>query len=354
VDVSRAGSTTTISTVGGSRFGFDTVVGGTRSSVAGGGVSSQLQPTERGGYSGNTGSAKGGVPTTGGTASGGSFASSVAGRTAQNGGSSGAVAATTAGGTGVAGSAAKPSCSGSGWNLVWSDEFNAETGMGVDANNWTFDLGSENNGWGNNELEYYTSAPKNVSMDGAGNLVITAIKEAQGGKQYTSARIKTQGLKTWRYGRIESRMQLPKGQGIWPAFWMLGADIASNAWPNCGEIDIMENVGKEPNVVHGSLHGPGYSGGNALTGQVSLNEPVGNAFHLFAVEWDATSIRWFVDDTLYSTKKNTDVPSGATWVYTHEFFIILNVAVGGTWPGAPDDKIFPQKLSVDYVRVCQK
>lgn len=329
---------------GGAATGGTTAAGGTSkggnatSGAANGGSSSKGGTANVAG-----GSGKGGAATTGGTSPGGA---------AGKGGNA------TTGGTstgGVAGGGTAPNCSGTGWNLVWSDEFDGALGSAVDTTKWTFDLGSQNGGWGNNELEYYTNTTNNVAMDGTGNLVITARKESMGGMAYTSARLKTQGLHSWQYGRIEGRMKIPVGQGIWPAFWMLGNDITTNTWPACGEIDIMENVGKEPNIVHGSLHGPGYSGGNPLTGTTTLTAAVGSAFHLFAIEWDATSIRWYVDNTLYSTKTTSNVPSGGTWVYTHPFFIILNVAVGGTWPGSPDSTtVFPQQMLVDYIRVCQK
>lgn len=192
-------------------------------------------------------------------------------------------------------------------------------------------------------------------MDGTGHLVITAKQESMGGMNYTSARIKTQGLASFTYGRIEASIKIPEGQGMWPAFWLLGNDIATNPWPACGEIDVMENIGKEPNIVHGSMHGPGYSGGAGPTAQISLSSPVGDAFHVFAIEWEQNVIRWYVDNTLYSTKTNADIPSGDTWVYAHPFFILLNVAVGGTWPGNPDSTtVFPQQMLVDYVRVCQR
>ncbi len=293
--------------------------------VAAVGCNSTETPSEATGGQTSGGASTGGVATTGGKPTGGS-----------------------------GGAAAAPGCAGTGWKLVWSDEFNEAAGTGVDASSWTFDLGNQNGGWGNNELEYYTNSTNNVATDGNGNLVITARKEAMGGMNYTSARIKTQGLRSWTYGRIEARMKIPQGQGIWPAFWMLGTDIATKSWPNCGEIDVMENIGKEPSIVHGSAHGPGYSGGNPLTGSITLAEPVASAFHLFAVEWEQNTLRWYVDDRLYSTKTPSDLPSGSTWVYSHPFFIIVNVAVGGNWPGSPDDSIFPQRLLVDYIRVCQR
>src|SRR5262249_1185404 len=146
-------------------------------------------------------------------------------------------------------------------------------------------------------------------------------------------------------------------QGIWPAFWMLGNNISSVSWPKCGEIDIMENIGKEPSIVHGSLHGPGYSGGNPLGAAYTLQggAQFKDDFHVFAVEWEGEVIRFYVDGNLYETRTDKDVPQGATWVYDHPFFLLLNLAVGGQWPGAPNDSTtFPQKLTVDYVRVYER
>ena len=278
------------------------------------------------------------------------------GGAASNGGSAGVHAGGAAGNAaaGAAGTSATGCTSSTaGYKLVWSDEFTGPAGTAVDSSKWTFDVGGT--GWGNDELEYYTSGTNNAALDGAGNLVITAKQEAMGGKNYTSARIKTQGHKTFSYGRIEARMKIPEGQGLWPAFWLLGDDITSNSWPACGEIDVMENIGKEPNIIHATIHGPGYSAGAGPTKQYMLPAPVASAFHVFAIEWELNTIRWYVDDTLYSTKTPSDIPSGATWVYAHPFFIIMNLAVGGGWPGNPDGTTtFPQQLQVDYVRVCQK
>jgi len=311
----------------------------------------------------NGGAAQGGA-TNGGAAggpeghagSGAGHAGGSGGGAVSNGGSAGVHAGGAAGNAtaGAAGTSATGCTSSTaGYKLVWSDEFTGPAGTAVDSLKWTFDVGGT--GWGNDELEYYTSGTNNAALDGAGNLVITAKKEAMGGKNYTSARLKTQGLKTFTYGRVEARMKIPEGQGLWPAFWLLGDDIASNSWPACGEIDVMENIGKEPNIIHATIHGPGYSAGAGPTKQYMLPAPVASAFHVFAIEWELNTIRWYVDDTLYSTKTPSDIPSGATWVYAHPFFIIMNLAVGGGWPGNPDGTTtFPQQLQVDYVRVCQK
>jgi beta-glucanase (GH16 family) len=169
--------------------------------------------------------------------------------------------------------------------------------------------------------------------------------------------LKTQGKFTQAFGRFEARIKIPTGQGVWPAFWMLGEDITTNVWPNCGEIDIMENAGKEPTVNHGSLHGPGYSGGSPLTGTYTLmgGKKLADDFHVYRVEWETNVIRFYVDDTNYETRKNTDAPSGAKWVYDHPFFMILNIAIGGAFGGAPDSTtMLPQTMTVDYVRVYAK
>jgi beta-glucanase (GH16 family) len=219
-------------------------------------------------------------------------------------------------------------------------------------------------GWGNQELEYYTDATQNAVVQG-GNLVITATTAgasahtcsypANGPCQYTSARLKTQGQFSQQYGRFEARIQMPEGQGIWPAFWALGADIATNSWPVCGEIDIMENIGKEPSINHGSLHMPaaGSTNDSQLTGQYTLpgGAKLGDAFHTYAIEWSAAAIKFFVDDQLYETQ-TPSTATGRTWEFDKPFFIILNVAVGGQFPGAPDaTSVFPQTMKVDWVRV---
>jgi beta-glucanase (GH16 family) len=249
-------------------------------------------------------------------------------------------------------SAASGTTAPAGWTLTWSDEFNGAAGA-IDRSKWAFDSGG--GGFGNDELEYYTDRTSNVALDGGGNLVITARAEPYGGRSYTSGRIKTAGHFTQAYGRIEARLQIPRGQGIWPAFWMLGQNIDSVGWPRCGEIDIMENIGREPNSNHGSLHGPGYSGAKPLSGVFHASAPLADGFHTYAVEWEPNAIRFYVDQTLYETRTPRDVPAGSRWVYDHPFFIILNVAVGGHWPGSPDGSTqFPQALKVDYVRVFKK
>lgn len=237
------------------------------------------------------------------------------------------------------------------WQITWSDEFNGQAGQSPDAAKWTFDLGTGQDGWGNSELQSYTNSPANISLDDEGNLVITAINE---GNRFTSARIKTQGLFAQQYGRFEARIKTPYGPGIWPAFWMLGENIETVPWPGCGEIDIMELRGQEPHIIHGTLHGPGYSGGNPVTGSYALvNDRFDNDFHLFAIEWDKDKIDFFVDDYLYQRIERSNVPG--EWVYDQPFFILINLAVGGNYVGFPTAQTpFPQKMYIDYVRVYQE
>ena len=246
-----------------------------------------------------------------------------------------------------------------GWKLVWSDEFNAPDGTPVDSSKWVSETGG--NGWGNDELEYYTTRPQNATQEG-GNLVIHAIEEKYTGpdgvtRNYTSARLKTLGKFSRKYGRFEARIKIPRGQGIWPAFWMLGDDINKPGWPKCGEIDIMENIGKEPSLVHGTIHGPGYSGDKGIGSPYGLpdDQRFADDFHVYAVEWEKKAIRFYVDDHLYGTRTPAELPKGAKWVYGHNFFMLLNVAVGGGWPGNPDSSsVFPQTMLVDYVRVYKR
>lgn len=239
------------------------------------------------------------------------------------------------------------------WRLIWQDEFDGAAGQSPNNTNWTFDIGTGNNGWGNQELQYYTDRPQNISLDGEGNLVITARRELFGGMPFTSARIKTQGLFEQAYGRFETRMKLPYGPGIWPAFWLLGSDIETVGWPNCGEIDIMELRGQQPNLIAGTVHGPGYSGGNSISKSFGFEQKrFDTDFHLFAVEWGVNYLRFYVDDILYQEIKPKDL--SGRWVFDKPFFIILNVAVGGNYVGFPTSQTpFPQTMIVDYVRVYQ-
>lgn len=235
------------------------------------------------------------------------------------------------------------------WQLTWSDEFDGAAGDLPDNSKWAFDLGN-NGGWGNAELETYTNSPDNVSMDGNGNLVITAIKN---GNSFTSARITTKNKFTQAYGRFEARLKTPYGPGVWPAFWMLGDNSDTVSWPQCGEIDIMELRGQAPSTINGTIHGPGYSGGSAITSSYSLLDSRFDVdFHIFAVEWDADKIDFFVDDYLYKRISKSDVKAKGEWVYDHPFYLILNVAVGGNYVGFPTNLTpFPQSMTIDYVKV---
>jgi beta-glucanase (GH16 family) len=249
------------------------------------------------------------------------------------------------------------------WTLAWSDEFDGAAGAPVDGSKWVADTGGQ--GWGNQEREYYTPGAANASLDGAGGLVITARAEPAGSPypcwygacRYTSARLKTSDRLQATYGRFEARIRMTRGQGLWPAFWMLGAHCDSiGGWPKCGEIDVVESVGNEPAVVFGTLHGPGYSGGGGITRNYALaTATFADDFHVFAVEWTPGLVRWLVDEKEYQRLTPADLPAGATWVFDHPFFIILNVAVGGGRPGDPDaTTTFPQQMRIDYVRVYRQ
>jgi beta-glucanase (GH16 family) len=252
---------------------------------------------------------------------------------------------------------------GQTWQLAWSDEFNGARDSRIDDNKWSAQTGG--GGWGNQEFEYYTDSKRNAYLDGHGLLVIKAIRETlppefkcwYGPCQYTSARLFTRKKFTQAYGRFEARIRLPFGQGIWPAFWLLGDNIDEVGWPACGEIDIMENIGREPSLIHGTIHGPGYSGGNGIGASFTLprGKRFADKFHVFAIEWEPDTIRWYVDGKLYETRTPKDLPAGTKWVYDHPFFIILNLATGGGWPGNTDaTTTFPQTMLVDYVRVYRR
>jgi beta-glucanase (GH16 family) len=248
-------------------------------------------------------------------------------------------------------------------SLVWADEFDGPAGQLPNSANWQFDLGTD---WGNQELQCYTDRATNASLDGAGNLVITARQESYSSTEtrgsaaapcvsnsYTSARLTTMGLREQEMGRFEARIKIPSSTGLWSAFWMLGADVQTVGWPRAGEIDILENFGRTPSAIFGSLHGPRYSGANALTRRYDL--PSGRfdaAFHTFAVEWSSDRINWFVDSTLYQSIKKSYVPGD--WVFDHKFYLLLNLAVGGGPPGPPSGTVFPQAMVVDYVRVYRQ
>jgi beta-glucanase (GH16 family) len=320
-----------------------------------------------GGAGGSTGGDLGSNGGSTGGSAGGHAGSSGAGGHAATGGASG-------GASGAGGHAAVGGTSGAGgtpdggappgWLLTWSDEFDGADGSAVDPSKWIHDVGGA--GWGNNELEYYTDGTQNAVVQG-GNLVITATTvgaashqcsyPTSGPCQYTSARLLTKGKFSQKYGRFEARIQLPAGQGLWPAFWLLGTNIDTVNWPSCGEVDIMENIGKEPSINHGSLHMPaaGTTNDSQLTGSYTLpgGAKLSDAFHTYAIEWSATAIKFYLDDMLYETQ-TPQTATGRTWEFDQPFFIILNVAVGGQWPGSPDSTTtFPQTMKVDWVRVYQ-
>jgi beta-glucanase (GH16 family) len=272
-------------------------------------------------------------------------------------------------------------------NLTMSDEFDVEGAPNSDI--WSFETGTGTDGWGNKELQYYTDRPENVTVQN-GLLVITALKEEYTGASYTSARLITQGKFKQAYGRFEARIKVPGGSGLWPAFWLLGENFDVDGWPQCGEIDIMEYRRQEPTKVSGSIHGPGYSGETDPQGQVTKSYDLGNnrydaGFHVFGIEWGPEYINYYIDDVLYNQITPSDIevtPADVVytlndaveaveateespaveaveatdvtgdWVFNKPFYIIINLAVGGNFPGNPDDgETFPQNMLVDYVRV---
>ncbi|MES2657291.1 MAG: glycoside hydrolase family 16 protein [Verrucomicrobiota bacterium] len=237
-----------------------------------------------------------------------------------------------------------------GWTLVWADEFSQSDGAKPDPAKWGHDIGGS--GWGNNELQYYTDRTENARIEG-GNLVIEARAENYSGKNHTSARLLTKGKWSWTYGRIEARIRIPRGQGIWSAFWMLGANVDVVNWPACGEIDIMENIGSLPSTLYGTAHGPGYSGAGGVSGNTVLSgSELADDFHVYAIEWEENRIQWFLDGQPYFTVTPGSLPNGGSWAFNQPQFLLLNLAVGGNWPGPPNGStVFPQRMTVDYVRV---
>ncbi|MFF3215782.1 lectin [Streptomyces sp. NPDC002886] len=260
---------------------------------------------------------------------------------------------------GAPGPTARPPATGAAAAAAaaFSDEFDGPAGSAVDGGKWQIETGDNVS---NHERQYYTAGNRNAALDGQGHLAITARRENPANYQcwygrceYTSARLNTAGKFTTTYGRVEARMKIPRGQGMWPAFWMLGSDIGQVGWPNSGEIDVMENVGFEPSTVHGTLHGPGYSGSGGIGAGYALpgGQAFADAFHTFAVDWSPDAITWSVDGTVYQRRTPADL-GGRQWVFNKPFFLILNLAVGGYWPGDPNGStVFPQQLLVDYVRV---
>jgi beta-glucanase (GH16 family) len=265
-----------------------------------------------------------------------------------------------------------PPCAGGIWGSpIWSDEFDGASGAAPDARRWAFDVGN-NSGWGNGELEVYcapgSSHPPpceashpNAFLDGEGNLVVTAVRTASG--TWTSARLKTQGLAEFRFGRIETRMRLPQGTGLWSSFWMLGSDVREVGWPACGSISLMENVplrpttnGLGPHMVRSTIHGPGYFGGNGIWQNYTLPSGgrVDDEYHLYGVIWSPQMLQFYVDDpeNVFFVRMAGDLPEGGHWVFDHPFFVLISLAVGGQWPGPPDESTSsPARLLVDYVRV---
>lgn len=247
----------------------------------------------------------------------------------------------------------------SGWQLAWSDEFNGLAGAPPNPAVWAHDTGNGNGGWGNNELEYYTDSMSNAAMDGSGNLIITARKVAPqtqlscyyGSCQYTSPRLLTKDRMQFAHGHIEARIRIPRGEGLWPAFWALGTNIEKVGWPQTGEIDIMENVGRLPRRLFGTIHGPGYSGANGFGGAYDAPGDLANEFHAYAVEWQPSRITWAIDGREYKSAMPQDVGPNQ-WVYNHPFFLLLNVGVGGSFVGPVGaSTVFPQSMAVDYARV---
>jgi beta-glucanase (GH16 family) len=237
-----------------------------------------------------------------------------------------------------------------GYTLAWSDEF---SGTAPETTNWNFEQGN-NGGWGNNEKEFYTSSPKNVFQSN-GNLIIEARKENVSGFDYTSTRMTTQNKKTFTFGRIDIRAKLPVGKGIWPALWMLGANITTNPWPACGEIDIMELIGTYPSSTYSTMHWKSASGGHDSKGSEFkiTGQNFSDKFHVFSMVWVQDQIKCYVDDQLFLTVSKSDFGS-ANYPFNAPQFFIFNVAVGGDWPGLPDiNTAFPQRMFVDYVRVFQ-
>lgn len=235
-----------------------------------------------------------------------------------------------------------------GWELVWHDEFDGDV---INTDDWTYDLGA--GGWGNGEAQYYTNRPENARLEN-GMLVIEARQEKYEGSYYTSARLKTQGLREFQYGRIEARVKVPSGKGLWPAFWMLGSNFGVVGWPDSGEIDIMEYIGREPDLIFGTLHGPGYSGALGLSKWNRQEYNIADDFHTYAIEWSAEQITWFYDGVPYFTLTPSDI-GDREWVFDQPFFLILNLALGGQLPGPIGlDTVFPTQYLIDYVRVFQQ
>ncbi|HXC84779.1 MAG TPA: glycoside hydrolase family 16 protein [Trebonia sp.] len=243
-----------------------------------------------------------------------------------------------------------------GYSPTWAEEFDGPSGAPASSATWRQETGGH--GWGNRELQYYTDGTANAALDGAGSLAITVrgasatlAAARYGGCRYTSARLISKNLVSFRYGLVTAKIKIPAGRGMWPAFWLLGENFDEVGWPGCGEIDVMENFGTNPAEVSGTVHGPGYSGDGGITGSVSTGGSLADDFHLYSVRWEPDRIRWFVDHRMYHSVTPADL-RGHPWVFDHDFFLIINVAVGGTASVPPDDSVsFPQTMLIDYVRV---
>ena len=254
------------------------------------------------------------------------------------------------------------------YSLIWAEEFDGPSGAPASPATWRQETGGH--GWGNRELQYYTDGTANAALDGASCLAIkvrhvaSALAAAHyGGCAYTSARLISKNLVSFRYGLVAAKIKLPGGRGMWPAFWLLGENLDEVGWPRCGEIDVMENFGTNPADVSGTVHGPGYSGAVGITGSLAAvgvgdasdasdaSASLADVFHVYSVRWEPDSIRWFVDQTMYHSVTPADL-HGNPWVFDHDFFLIINVAVGGTASVPPDESVsFPQTMLIDYVRV---
>ena len=252
------------------------------------------------------------------------------------------------------------SSSGAKLELIWTQDFSEPAGTAPDAGFWTFDIGDGTSsgipGWGNQEREWYLESQ--ARTNGQGHLVITAQKlpsdnelEAYygGPAEWSSAKLHTAGKVSVRYGRVEARVRVPKGAGTWPAFWMLGTDLAEATWPQCGEIDILEVRGRDPHTLVGTIHGPGYFGDHGSGTEISVEADMSEGFHTFAVEWLPGSISWFIDDRHYQTKTPADV--SGEWVFEHDFYIVMNLAMGGGFTGEIDPDLDRAEMAIDHVRV---
>jgi beta-glucanase (GH16 family) len=240
------------------------------------------------------------------------------------------------------------------WSLVWSETFDGPAGSAPDRARWNVIDGVV--AW-NGELQYYTARPLNIELDGAGKLAIHLLRDSSiAGYDYTSGRLTTEGHFTQVYGRFEARIRMVQGQGVWPAFWMLGNNCDLAIWPSCGGIDVAEAYGQSPSTVLAGIHAPGYPDTELVSGYVLGGAPLlSEDFHVYAVEWEPEEIRWYVDGVLWQTRRPADIPAGATWPFDHPFFMILDLAIGGQYAGNPDiGTVLPQTMLIDYVRVLER